>query len=456
MSEAEDRVHRLRVTHDGGTPVGELAYAGAEDRWSFRYDPAWARQGAFQLSPAFPFEPPAGGYDSHAIRRFIVNLFPEGAPLRAALEQLHVAPSNAFALLRGMGGETTGALEFQPVDQPIAAAARREQRALSREELSGRIDAAKEGGLTVWDGRVRMSIAGYQDKLAVWAAHDLVQDPEASMWLPEPPLASTFILKPQPAGARTPHLVANEHYCMTLARAYAAQVARVAIMRLPVPVLVVARFDRQWRAEENQAWVSKLHVIDGCQAADLSVDAKYERNLGNSPELARYRDGMSLPRLFSLAALMRRPAVARLEMLRWALFQLVVGNCDAHGKNFSFFVDGTMLEPAPWYDVVSVAQYPGLDQSFAMAFGDAFAWEELSAMELAHFAHLCGIDQRLLHREAQRLSRAMKRAPELLCAPTYTKEECDFLRPIYDLVQQRSQMLVGLAAGAGAFNGEHF
>lgn len=105
MSESEDNVHRLRVTHDGGTPVGELAYSSAEDRWSFRYDHAWARQGAFQLSPAFPFEPPPAGYDSHAIRRFIVNLFPEGAPLRAALEQLHVAPSNAFALLREMGGD---------------------------------------------------------------------------------------------------------------------------------------------------------------------------------------------------------------------------------------------------------------------------------------------------------------------------------------------------------------
>ncbi|CAN7691405.1 HipA domain-containing protein [Variovorax paradoxus] len=456
MSGSEDNVYRLRVTHDGGTPVGELAYSRAEDRWSFRYDHAWARQGAFQLSPAFPLEPPPDGYDSHAIRRFIVNLFPEGAPLRAALEQLHVAPSNAFALLREMGGETTGALEFQPFDQPPAAAARREQRFLSREELSGRIDAAKEGGLTVWDGRVRMSIAGYQDKLAVWAAHDLVHDTEASMWLPEPPLASTFILKPQPAGPRTPHLVANEHYCMTLAGAYGAQVARVAIMRLRVPVLVVARFDRQWRAEENHDWVTKLHVIDACQAADLSVDSKYERHLGNSPALAPYRDGMSLPRLFGLAALMRRPAVARLEMLRWALFQLAVGNSDAHGKNFSFFVDRTMLEPAPWYDVVSVAQYPELDQSFAMSFGDAFGWEELNAMELAHFAHLCGIDQKLLHRETERLSRAMKRAPELLSAPVYTEEERDFLHPICELVQRRSQTLVELAAGASAFTAEHF
>jgi len=35
MSGSEDKVHRLRVTHEGGTPVGELAYSRTEGRWSF-------------------------------------------------------------------------------------------------------------------------------------------------------------------------------------------------------------------------------------------------------------------------------------------------------------------------------------------------------------------------------------------------------------------------------------
>src|SRR5262249_3647884 len=153
------------------------------------------------------------------------NLFPEGAPLRAAVEHLHVSPGNAFALLRNMGGETTGALEFRGEDQPPPAEAPHRQ--LTREELADRVAKAKEGGLTVWDGKVRMSIAGYQDKVAVFALDNPGDNPDATMWLAEPPIASTFILKPQPHGDRTPHLVANEHFCMRLAAQYGAMVPRV-------------------------------------------------------------------------------------------------------------------------------------------------------------------------------------------------------------------------------------
>src|SRR6218665_1408230 len=238
----EPVVHRLRVSHGQDQTVGELGFAPQQDRWTFAYDADWLRRRPFQLSPAFPWQAPPDGYDARAIRRFIVNLFPEGAPLRAAIEQLHVAPSNAFALLRSMGGETTGALEFHapdhPTPQPVPS------RVLPRAELQQRILAAHEGGLAVWDGRLRMSIAGYQDKLAVFAAGDPGADTAVALHLAEAPLASTYILKPQPQTGRTPHLVANEHYCMQLAARYAGAVARTSIMRLPTPVLVVERFDR--------------------------------------------------------------------------------------------------------------------------------------------------------------------------------------------------------------------
>lgn len=446
-------VHRISVTHNGRS-VGEISFAPEQDRWSFRYDHDWVRQGLFQLSPAFPWNAPEGGYDSNAIRRFIVNLFPEGAPLRAAIEQLHVAPSNAFALLRGMGGETTGALEFHAADHPQAP--QRPQRLLPRTELNERILAARDGGLTVWDGRVRMSIAGYQDKVAVYCERDPADGPEVDMWLAEPPMASTYILKPQPMTDRTPHLVVNEHFCMSLAALYADSVAPVSIMRLPTPVLVVKRFDRQLRLDTPDRSLVKRHVIDACQASDIPADYKYERNLGNAPELLGHRDGMSMIKLFSLANHMLQPAAARLELLRWALFQLIIGNSDAHGKNFSFFAQRAHLQPAPWYDVVCVARYPDLDQSFAMAIGDAFSWDDLTPMELAYFGHQCKVDSKLLLRECMRLTKLVGELPRLLANPIYTDEERDFLAPITDLVRERTGALVDLASAARAFKAEHF
>lgn len=451
---SEGIVHRLRVSHDHDQPVGELGFVPQQDRWTFAYDANWRRKRLFQLSPAFPWDAPEGGYDSNAIRRFIVNLFPEGAPLRAAIEQLHVAPGNAFALLRSMGGETTGALEFRAPEQGDARATA--SRELPRAELQQRILEAPEGGLAIWDGRLRMSIAGYQDKVAVYSPDDPGLDLDAPMWLAQPPLASTHILKPQPRTDRTPHLVANEHYCMRLAASYADSVARVSIMRLPTPVLVVERFDRLHRVERDGHRVQKRHVIDACQACDMPVEAKYERHLGSAGELARYRDGMSLPKLFALTALAQRPARAKLDMLRWLLFQWVIGNADAHAKNFSFFVQGDLLEPVPWYDLVSVEQYEGLDHSHAMATGDAFTWDELTPFNLAYFAHQCGIGGALLKRETVRLARAMSSAESVLDAHAYSLDEREFLRPICAMAQARSQALIERARAAATFNEEHF
>jgi serine/threonine-protein kinase HipA len=57
---------------------------------------------------------------------------------------------------------------------------------------------------------VRLSIAGYQDELAVY-------EEDGRMYLVEGKLASTHILKPEPADNRLPMLVANEHFSMSLA-----------------------------------------------------------------------------------------------------------------------------------------------------------------------------------------------------------------------------------------------
>ena len=127
-----------------------------------------------------------------------------------------------------------------------------------------------------------MSIAGVQDKLLVYLDRPLSDG--GRMFLVEPPLASTHILKPDPARQATLHLVVNEHFCMSLARRMKLPVAEVGIYRTPRPVLVVRRFDRvvlQGAGEgdahgANEPTVQRLHIIDACQLSDLSESFKYE------------------------------------------------------------------------------------------------------------------------------------------------------------------------------------
>jgi serine/threonine-protein kinase HipA len=263
-------------------------------------------------------------------------------------------------------------------------------------------------------------------------------------------------------------LVVNEHFCMALARRMKLPVAEVSIYRTPRPVLVVRRFDRlvvQGVAQgagagvapgANEPTVQRRHIIDACQASDLPERYKYERNLGSGEHVRSIREGVSFEMLFERVEQTVNKAVARMTLLRWALFQFLIGNCDAHGKNFSFFVRGEGLDPAPWYDLVSVVQYPGIDHELAMAWGDAFSLDEVGAFQLADFAQRCGIDRNLLKREAARLAKlAMAHAPAQAQAGDYINDaERAFAVQLGDFVAAQATRLTQLASEAAKIKPE--
>ena len=440
--------HTLNLWADG-QKVATLGYAALNDRWSLDYDAEWvAMPGAFPLSPALPLQPSADGYAAGAVKRFVENLLPEGRALDITATTYRVSKSNIYALISALGTETTGAFRFWRSDEAPPAVAGPPPREVTREELDSRLAERDEMPLAVWDGKVRMSIAGVQDKLMVYLDRPL--DDGGRLLLVEPPLASTHILKPEPGRQVTPHLVVNEHYCMSLARRMKLPVAEVSIYRTPRPVLVVGRFDRAVVQNSGGPTVQRLHIIDACQASDLPATYKYERNFGSGEHVRNIREGVSFEVLFERVEQTVNKAVARMTLLRWALFQFLIGNCDAHGKNFSFFVRSEGLDPAPWYDLVSVAQYPGIDHELAMAWGDAFSLDEVGAFQLADFAQRCGVDKNLLKREATRLAKlAVEHAPTQALADDYVDDgERAFAVQLRDFVVGQTTRLTKLAGEA--------
>jgi serine/threonine-protein kinase HipA len=87
--------------------------------------------------------------------------------------------------------------------------------------------------------------------------------------------------------------------------------------------------------------------------------------------------------------------VAQLELLNWAMFNLIVGNSDAHGKNFSFFVNKKGINPTPFYDMLCVMMY-NFDHNLAMAYGDEFNPNEVHAYQLREFAEEVGVNYKLV------------------------------------------------------------
>jgi serine/threonine-protein kinase HipA len=61
--------------------------------------------------------------------------------------------------------------------------------------------------------------------------------------------------------------------------------------------------------------------------------------------------------LAALANACRSPAVARSRLFGWLVFNVLVGNSDAHLKNLSFLVSHEGVQLAPFYDLLSVATY---------------------------------------------------------------------------------------------------
>jgi len=186
----------------------------------------------------------------------------------------------------------------------------------------------------------RMSLAGAQHKLAV-----VLQ--EGALFEPAGATPSTHILKPDHLDKDYAHSVINEWFVMRLARKLRLNVPDVHRRYVPSPVYLIDRFDRISDAQGRQ----RRHVIDACQLLGLDRSFKYSQG--------------SMDNLALLANACRSPAVARSRLFGWLVFNVFIGNSDAHLKNLSFLVSHEGVQLAPFYDLLSVAIYdtPAFDKN---------------------------------------------------------------------------------------------
>jgi len=393
--------------HFNGVPVGTI---GVRDNQFFvEYDKAWAEKG-FALSPHIPLD---GTGWPVSIEHFLINLFPEGDQLDVLLRSMQIRKNNVMGILSAIGLDAPGAMAYGEGEADSDRL-----RPVTSEEITAKLDSGDPNEILVWDGKYRLSLAGVQMKLNI-----AVNDGE--FFLADGRLASTHILK----FAKPQHrnLIANEFVCMRLAHAVGLDVAEVECLHFgDHRSLLVKRFDREistaadtasgitgagnlghavGAAEQDHAGtgqVRRLHVIDGCQLLDLPPEYKYEQIHGAGKDVKHIRDGASIPMLFDAINQSLIPAKARLQLLDLILFNLIIGNSDAHGKNISFSINQKGFEIAPFYDLVSVCfearQNPKIDTNLAMAIGDEFDPDAITAYHLITMAENVGIAPNLLKR----------------------------------------------------------
>lgn len=403
--------------------VGNIRFEG-EQKYALEYSEKWIQLG-FPISPHLPFAKDA---DSDAIGRFIQNLFPEGSAFERLIETQNLSKYNFYAILKTIGHDTAGALSFSTNDLFEETALR----LINKEEMTERLKEKSRKNIAFWDGKYRLSVAGVQNKLNVFC------DNTNQFFLADGRYASTHILKF--SSTQFPNIVLNEFFSMRLAKAIDLPVAKVELISFnDYRALKVERFDRQL-ADDT---VLKRHIIDGCQALNLAPDSKYEQNFGSSKDVAHIRDGASLPKLLEFANSTKIPADTKQKMMDWVLFNLVIGNSDAHGKNISFYFGKNGIELAPFYDLVSVAfehqLNPEVETHLAMAIDDNFDINQIKIYDLLCLSETIGFSTSLLKRRFERMIRLCSEQLELFEFTELHESENDYLGQYKSLIRERIQ-----------------
>lgn len=321
-----------------------------------------------------------------ALDRFLDNLLPESS-VRSALERENgVSPGDAFALLGVLGRECAGAVQLTPDDTPVGTG---RLVPMSDDEVATLV--ARLPTLDPPDGEVvSASLGGVQAKVL------LTRTDDGWAW-PAEGAMSTHIVKPEPvADVAVPDLVRWEEWTLRLARTAGLPAARAELVDFDGrTAVVVERFDRQ----DGR----RLHQEDMAQALGVAARDKYEPSTGRPS------------RLEQLVAAARAQAVDpdRLvaDLVAQLTFNLVIGNGDAHAKNYSLTLgERPACDMAPLYDVAPVFLLNPTYQHFGLALDGQTRLRHLTGAHLVREAQHWGARPTDVRQVVERVTTAIREA----------------------------------------------
>lgn len=411
-----------------GRLVGQLTQ-DQHGELGFAYAPAWFDDEEAQpLSASLPKR--AEPFNRRECRPFFGGLLPEESQRDAAAQALGVSRANDFALLDRLGGDVAGALQLLPPGEPPTALALDQQPTpLDDAGLIRVLDALPVRPLLAGEEGLRLSLAGAQSKVPVVLV-------DGAVALPAPGQPTTHILKPPIS--RFTATTENEAFVMRLAAAIGLDVAPVeARIVQDRTFLLVQRYDRAIGAD---GMVRRIHQEDFCQALGVPPETKYASEGGPT-----FQDCFAL-----LRRVAARPAVDVLKLLDAVIFNVIAGNADAHGKNFSVLYGDEGPRLAPLYDLLATVAYPDLSPKFAMKIGKRGTLAELDAKGWAAFAADAGLGLPLIRRRVAEISQGViARTGEVAAELVRPGFDRAAIESVAEMVRERAERCALTVAGPG-------
>lgn len=379
-----------------GLPAGMLDVAPSGDM-TFTYSPERIQAARKKLSNGYPISlsmpVTAAPYGHDRTGPFFRGILPDNMQIKQVLATyLQVNVENDYAMLTELGRESPGAIGiFEPGAEVVPEELiRPSYRALNETDLADLIRKLPSRPLFVdAEGELRISLAGVTHKAAV-----LVSD--GKVCLPTDGTPTTHILKIDIDGL--PGSIQVENFCMKLAAECGLQTPKTAVMTAAdIPFMLVSRYDRTIVATTGGNVIRRFHQEDFCQALGLYPMQKYERDGGPTwKDCFRLMDRMTLP------------AQDKTELLDRAIFQFLVGNPDAHGKNYSILFRNERVSLAKIYDLNNAAAFRHFFKDarprLAMSVGGERNPEHLTLEHWTAFARDIGIRATLVERQLKTMA----------------------------------------------------
>ena len=333
-----DRIDALDV-YIAGRKVGEISHLQG-GKLSFSYDDDWMNgRVAIPLSLSMPVI--SKTYESKSVDAFLWGLLPDNEQtLSRWAQRFQVSARNPFALLKNVGRDCAGAVQFLPMGEVETRG--EDVEFLTDEQIGDRLrDLRKDGAATRRVGDPgQFSLAGAQAKTAFHL------DETSGRWgIPKGDTPTTHIFKPP-----MPHLhghTENEHFCLKLATMFGMSAADSQVMDFAgEKAIVVKRYDRR----HVNGRTIRIHQEDMCQALAVLPTIKYENQGG--PGITTISNKVLSASL--------NPTEDRQTFMAANIFNWIIGGTDAHAKNYSMLL-GARGEArlAPLYDISSILPHLG-------------------------------------------------------------------------------------------------
>jgi len=368
----------------------QLAGELSQDKYGtilFQYNQDYVANNGAPISHSMPLTREIYyGNEAHA---YFTGLLPEEEMLTATANAIGTSTLNYFKLLTELGKEPIGAIQIG--NSALFKSFKYEE--ISIDELDKIIKKSDSLLSTLYhEKELRLSLAGAQSKTGLYCDNHI-------FFIPQNGSPSNIIVKP--THKQYPNLVFNEYACMKIASLLGILTPNVQLISTPTqPLFIIDRYDRVF----NNVEIERLHQEDFCQALGVQNQNKYESDGG--------------PSFIQCINLLRKattvPAVEINKFVSMFLFNLIIGNKDAHGKNYSFLHQNNKRILAPAYDILSTTFYPELSVRMSMSVNGKFELDEINDVDLLLMAQSANISGKLLMKEYQRLKELLLPTAEMV------------------------------------------